>query len=186
MVKIIDADGHVVEPRAVWEDYIESQFRDRMPRLAKDSEGVDRFTRGGKPPAPSVYFPAAMCIPGGLSRSDLMRRLSWDDLRPGSNDPHARIKDMDSEGIDVSFLFPSIGLGYVAIREVDLSIAACRAYNNWIADFCRPYPNRLYSIAPVPMLDVEAAIIEMRRVVKSHGSQGCSGAPEPTWHSTAE
>jgi uncharacterized protein len=179
MVKIIDADGHIVEPRAVWEDYVESQFRDRMPRLAKDSEGVDRFARGKTPPAPSVYFPAAMCIPGGLSRSDLMRRLSWDDLRPGSNDPHARIKDMDSEGIDVSFLFPSIGLGYVAIREIDLSIAACRAYNNWIADFCKPYPNRLYSVAPVPMLDVEAAIGEMRRVVKDHGVKAVLVRPNP-------
>jgi hypothetical protein len=48
MVKIIDADGHIVEPRAVWEEYVEAQFRDRMPRLAKDSEGVDRFARGSK------------------------------------------------------------------------------------------------------------------------------------------
>jgi amidohydrolase family protein len=73
----------------------------------------------------------------------------------------------------------SIGLGYVAIREVNLSIAACRAYNNWVADFCRPCRNRLHGIAPVPMLGVEAAIIEMRRVVKSHDVKAVLVRPNP-------
>jgi len=29
MTKIIDADGHIVEPRTFWQDYIEPRFRDR-------------------------------------------------------------------------------------------------------------------------------------------------------------
>jgi hypothetical protein len=43
MTKIIDADGHIVEPRTFWQDYIEPRFRDRLPRIAKDSEGIDRI-----------------------------------------------------------------------------------------------------------------------------------------------
>jgi len=46
------------------------------------------------------------------------------DLRPGSYDPHARLQDMDSEGIDVSVLFPSIAIGFVAIKDAELSAAA--------------------------------------------------------------
>jgi len=30
ITRIIDADGHIVEPRALWEDYAEPQFRERM------------------------------------------------------------------------------------------------------------------------------------------------------------
>lgn len=176
MAKVIDSDGHIVEPRALWEEYVEPAFRERMPKIAKDAEGIDRFGAGSW--SAGIYFPAAMCIPGGLS-PERMRKLTWDDLRPGSYDPHARIKDMDGEGIDVSFLFPSLGLGYPALRERDLTIAACRAYNNWMADFCRPYRHRLYSVAPVPMLDVDAAIAEMRRVVREHGVRAVGVRPNP-------
>ncbi|HZO80495.1 MAG TPA: amidohydrolase family protein [Candidatus Binataceae bacterium] len=177
MAKIIDADGHIVEPRILWEEYVEPAYRDRIPKIIKDAEGIDRFGAGSWARA-GIYFPAAMCIPGGLS-PERMRKLSWDDLRPGSYDPHARIKDMDAEGIDVSFLFPSLGLGYVALRDIELSIAACRAYNNWMADFCRPYRDRLYSIAPVPLFDVAAAAAEMRRVVREHGVRAVAVRPNP-------
>ncbi|MGH7840647.1 MAG: amidohydrolase family protein [Candidatus Binataceae bacterium] len=169
MTRIIDADGHIVEPRTFWNDYVEPQYRERLPRIIKDSDGVDRFVVGDKVATNNAYSPAAMCIPGGLATPDLMRKLSWDDLRPGSFDPHARLKDMDSEGIDVSVLFPSIGLMFVGVKDPAVSAAGCRAYNNWMADFCRVAPARLLSVAPVPLLDVDLAVAEMRRVVKEHG-----------------
>jgi predicted TIM-barrel fold metal-dependent hydrolase len=122
---------------------------------------------------------AAMCVPGGLSTSERARQLSWDDLRPGSFDPHARIKDMDEEGVDVSILYPSIGLTYGGMRDPELAAACCRAYNNWMADFCKPYPQRLYNVAPVPLIDVDAAINEMRRVVKEHSVKSVAIRPNP-------
>jgi uncharacterized protein len=169
MTKIIDADGHIVEPRTFWDDYVEAKYRDRLPRIVKDAGGIDRIAVGDKVAKDSVYSPAGMCIPGGLSSPDQMRKLSWDDLRAGSFDPHERLKDMDSEGIDISILFPSIGLTFVGIKDVEVSAAGCRAYNNWMADFCRVAPNRLYSVAPIPLNDIDMAITEMRRVVTKQG-----------------
>jgi predicted TIM-barrel fold metal-dependent hydrolase len=179
MTKIIDADGHIVEPRALWDEYVEPAYRDRIPRIAKDSEGIDRLKFEGRVAENSVYAPAAMCIPGGLSRPELMRTLSWDDLRPGSYDPRARLRDMDQEGIDISFLFPSLGMGFTAIRDAQLSAAACRAYNNWMADFCAADPKRLFSIAPLPLGDINAAISEMRRVVTNQGVKAIMVRPNP-------
>jgi uncharacterized protein len=178
MNRVIDADGHIGEPPALWEEYVEPAFRQRMPRIVQDEDGVDRFGFEGMKWRDSVYFPAAMCIPGGLT-PELARKLKWKDLRPGSYDPHERIKDMDAEGIDISFLFPSVGLGFIGMREPDLAAAACRAYNNWMADFCRPYSDRLYNVAPVPLCDVQAAIAEMRRVVKDHGVKAVAIRPNP-------
>ena len=37
----------------------------------------------------------------------------------------------------------------------------CRAYNRWLADYCRPYPDRLFGVAMLPMQSVELAIEEM-------------------------
>jgi predicted TIM-barrel fold metal-dependent hydrolase len=169
MTKIIDADGHVVEPRTFWQDYVEPKYRERLPRIIKDANGIDRIAFGDRISTNSIYPPAAMCIPGGMANTELMSKLNWDDLRPGSYDPRARLADMDGEAIDISVLFPSIGLGFVGIRDPELSAAGCRAYNNWMGDFCRVAPGRLYSVAPVPLHDVELALAEMRRVVKQHG-----------------
>lgn len=177
--KIIDADAHIVEPAVLWQEYIELAFRHRIPQVVKDNEGVDRMKVEGQIVSRSPMMIAAMCIPGGLSNPEQARRLSWEDLRPGSFEPHARIKDMDLDGIDVSMLYPSLGLAYGGLPDPQLATAACRAYNNWMADFCRAYPDRLFNMAPVPMIDVAAAIQEMRRVVKEHGVKAVTIRPNP-------
>ncbi|MBF6570580.1 MAG: amidohydrolase [Candidatus Binataceae bacterium] len=180
--RVIDADGHIGEPRAVWEEYTEPEFRSRVPRVARDADGIDRImiddVKMGRSSG-GAYPIAAMCLPGGLSDPQRARRLAWEDLRPGSYDPHARIKDMDGEGIDVSILFPSIGVTYASVKDPKLAAAACRGYNNWMADFCRPYPDRLFNAAPVPLQDVGEAIVEMRRVVKEHGVKAVLVRPNP-------
>ena len=83
----------------------------------------------------------------------------------GGYDPHERIKVMDAEGIDVSIMYPSLGLGWEDIcTDPKLAAANCRAYNNWLLDFCKPYPNRLIAAAHIPTLDINEGIKEMKRV----------------------
>ena len=51
---IIDSDGHVLEPRNFWREYIDPQYRDRAPDLIVDANGKERFLVEGKligPPA---------------------------------------------------------------------------------------------------------------------------------------
>lgn len=40
MAKVIDADGHVVEPRAVWTEYTEPEFRDRVIQIRRNDDGL--------------------------------------------------------------------------------------------------------------------------------------------------
>ena len=70
------------------------------------------------------------------------------------------------------------------VEEADLFGAACRAYNNWLRDYCSAAPSRLYGVGVVPLQDVDAAIAEMRRCVEQLGFKwrSCSGRrrTEPT------
>ena len=81
--------------------------------------------------------------------------LEYEDGRKGGFDPHARIPDMDLDGIDAAYLYPSIGLFAGAVEDPRLAAAICRAYNRWLADYCKPYPDRLFGIAMMPMQSVE-------------------------------
>ena len=58
---------------------------------------------------------------------------------------------MDDEGIDVAVLYPTAMLTWV--EEADIFGAACRAYNNWLHDYCAAAPSRLYPVALVPLQD---------------------------------
>ena len=179
MSRLIDADGHVAEPRTVWEEYTEPAFRDRVIQLRRNPSGIDELWIDGRSLASPSLNVAATCIPGALSDPERSRTATWDDLLPASYDPRARIEVMDGEGIDVAVLYPTLWLLYGDIADPRVAAAACRAYNDWMADFCKPHPERLYAAAPMPIQGVEEAVTEMRRVVKELGFKAVFIRPNP-------
>ena len=84
------------------------------------------------------------------------------------NDIPTRLKDMDTEGIDVSVLFPTSSFAVNGLMERDYAVAYARAYNDFIAEVCRQSP-RLKAVALLPMQDPKAAIEEANRAVTKLG-----------------
>jgi predicted TIM-barrel fold metal-dependent hydrolase len=105
--------------------------------------------------------------------------MAYKDGKPGGFDPHKRIPDMDADGIDAVFLYPSLGLFSGAIHDPELAAATCRAYNRWLADYCKPYPDRLFGVAMLPMQSIDLAIAEMRFARKELGFRGGFLRPNP-------
>jgi predicted TIM-barrel fold metal-dependent hydrolase len=105
--------------------------------------------------------------------------MEYKDGKPGGFDPHKRIPDMDADGIDAAFLYPSLGLFSGAIHDPALAAAVCRAYNRWLGDYCSPYSDRLFGVAMLPMQDVDLAIAEMRFARKKLGFKGGFLRPNP-------
>ena len=169
--KVIDADGHVLEPPDLWEKYIDPKFREDRPKLIVTEEGGEIFklegddafdlSRGKK----KVRLGVLGTI-GARTGAITSRRVPYIEGRKGGSDPHARIPDMDAEEIDAAFLYPSLALFLGGIKNPELSAAACRAYNRWLADYCKPYPERLFGAAILPMQSVELAVQELRFAAK--------------------
>jgi predicted TIM-barrel fold metal-dependent hydrolase len=179
---VIDADGHILEPPDLWEKYIDPKFREGCPKLiiADGSEtfrveGDYAVRLGGAKKA--VSFGATGAI--GARDGKVSPRIAYVDGRKGGFDPHARIPDMDAEGIDAVFLYPSLGLFLGAINDAEFSAAACRAYNRWLADYCKPYPERLFGAAMLPMQSIEGAVGEMRFAAKELGFRAGFIRPNP-------
>ncbi|HTI86522.1 MAG TPA: amidohydrolase family protein, partial [Alphaproteobacteria bacterium] len=84
-------------------------------------------------------------------------------LRPrGGRHPLARLPDMDHDGIAACVLYPSFTLRLFA-KPKEVQEAAFRAYNDWIADYCKAAPKRLFAIPCICAYDIDAAIKEMQR-----------------------
>jgi predicted TIM-barrel fold metal-dependent hydrolase len=170
--EIVDADGHICEPPTVWQDYAEADYRDRVIQVRTGSDGRDELWIEGRPLG---VDPAPACIPGALS--DPQSRVTWADITPGSCDPTRRLEILDAEGIDTALLFPSIYLLWGDIRDPKVAAATCRAYNNWISDFCRHDPQRLHAVGLVPLQDMSEAVRETERIGKI-GLRGIAIRPE--------
>src|ERR1700674_3371490 len=154
MARMIDADGHIVEPRVLWEEYVEPEFRDRVIQIRPDRDGREIFYVNGEARNPLGGSIVMSVIPGGFLDPERARNATYDDVLPGSYDPEERVRVMDLEGIELAVLYPSFWLLYGDITDAPVAAAACRAYNNWMGGFCPPYPARLLGRAPEPLQGV--------------------------------
>jgi predicted TIM-barrel fold metal-dependent hydrolase len=86
--------------------------------------------------------------------------------------PQEMLADLAQEGIDLAFLYPTSALRIGEIREADYQAALCRAYNDFMADWCKAAPDRLKGVAIVPYLDPTEAARELDRAVAKLGLVG--------------
>jgi hypothetical protein len=61
----------------------------------------------------------------------------------GGYDPEQHLEDMALDGVAGEVLYPSQGLFYFKVADPALMSAIFRAYNDWLAEFCRTDPARL-------------------------------------------
>ncbi len=170
----VDADGHILEPPDLWENYLEDRYRPRALRIRTDERGFEYLEIDGKPSARSRG--GSLGLLGAMGEEDLRPRPDRryaDNMPFGSSHPGQRLDLMNRENLEYCLLYPTIGLLWeVELKDPDLSLAYCRAYNRWIADFCRDSGGRLVAIAQLTLLDVAGSVRELERAVKD----GCKGA----------
>lgn len=168
--RIIDADSHIVEPSDLWETYLEPEYRDRAMRLKLDDQGLEYMEIDRKPSSRMSGGGLSGIMAAGQDDIGEFSALPYEEARelvPPARDPRARVEWLDEEGVDATLLYPSIGLDWTEdCTDPKLSAAYCRAYNNWLDEFCSHDPERLLGIAHISLLDVEEGVAEMKRAGK--------------------
>ncbi|HEX6513146.1 MAG TPA: amidohydrolase family protein [Chloroflexota bacterium] len=169
-MRVIDADAHMHEPQDLWDKYVEPKYKDRVPKVA--------FMDG----LFMVYEPDGYIIPKNDTEQALRPPASaYDTLEEKYGDayrqwwsPDIRLRDMDTHGWDIQVLLPTGNNGNfayrVALKDVEIGAAMCRAYNNWCCDYCSLDPKRLKFVAVLPGGDVGEMVKEARRAVVELGA----------------
>src|SRR5919109_5431622 len=168
--RIISSDSHVFEPADLWATRIDAAFRERGPRVVSDGlydqwvvEGHKKVGSIGLVSQAGVRFETPENITFGGS---------YREVRPGGWDPHEHVKDMEVDGVSGGVLYPSNGLFFFRIPDSALLSAIFRAYNDWLAEFCRAYPTQLKGIA---MVDVDGGAEGVKELQRA-ATLGLSGA----------
>jgi predicted TIM-barrel fold metal-dependent hydrolase len=115
----------------------------------------------------------------------------YEDAKRGARrviDPHLRAKDAEMDGIDAEVIFGILGAA-TRLEDHDAAKEMFRIYNDWLAVFCRAYPDRHIGLACLPYGDIDAAVKEVHRVAKL-GIRGlelsCSWDMDPMYDSVWE
>ena len=90
--RIFDADSHVNEPKGVWVDRVPASLKDKVPDQVKLEGGrIGWSLNGGE-----RVMPVATQAVAGLDYTQYdTTGTSFEQIRPASYDPHARLDEMD-------------------------------------------------------------------------------------------
>ena len=151
-LKVADSDMHVLEPPDLWQRYIDPAWRHAAP------VGLTEMRARHAGPGEVARHAAHRAAAAGERRR--VRAWSAEQNRVFAAaeargwDAHSQLDAMDSEGLDLAVLFPSRGLFVLGLDtpqmigtdglEPEFAAAIARAYNDWLRDFCKEDPKRLF------------------------------------------
>lgn len=171
-MNVIDVDGHVIEPEAMFE-LLPQEFYPRRPIRAILPLDTVRGDFNG------CWIIEGKTYPSMGGRGNTVFYVPEDEAAKKRDvsvesqtlaDVDARLKDLDRLSIDLQVVFPTLFLAAVA-EDVQLEAALFSAYNTYVGEASAKSRGRLRWVALLPFRNPEAALKEMRRV----SEMGASG-----------
>ena len=169
--KIFDADTHVRPDADLLEPYLSAQMRARLERFSahkeRNKDGAVTYLMGAR-----EYKRRLGAVPGAKpEKNEYMQGYKRHQHgKPDplcERDPNVRIKDMDSEGVDVNLMLPSGWFGtWTTVDDAAIETAMYEAYHRWISDYCAAFPSRLKGVICVAARSVETSLAELHRAAK--------------------
>jgi predicted TIM-barrel fold metal-dependent hydrolase len=171
---VFDCDSHIVEPPAIWDEYVPAGVRAWVKSQFHFHTDTDTLLINGRAvPASRERANAAEVGWPRWKKKDVGRltpgteewKARFGRLK-GSRDPRARLRDMDALGTDQVMLFPTWFVRLALVRDAEAARVLATAYNDWVDDYAAADRRRLFPCAVLPIQSVEHSIAELRRVVK--------------------
>jgi len=168
---IISVDDHISEPPHLFSNHLSGEALASAPQFKQKSNGSNYWDYQGM----KMSSVALNGVVGRPREEYGMEPTSLDQLRKGCWDVHARIGDMNVNGVAASLNFPSVagidGGLFIKAEDKAQALVHMRAYNDWhIDEWCGAYPGRFIPCGLLPTWDMKATVEEIGRIAK----KGCT------------
>ncbi|MBW2390081.1 MAG: amidohydrolase [Deltaproteobacteria bacterium] len=168
---MVSVDDHVVEPPDMFENHLTVEYKAKAPKNVRLPSGCDVWEFNGQQ-LPNIGLNAVV---GRVPEEYGVEPTSYEQMRKGCYDIHARIEDMNANGVLASICFPSfpgfVGQLWGKTEDKKLATVMLQAYNDWhIDEWCGTYPGRFIPLALPCMWDQKLMVEEVKRVAR----KGCT------------
>lgn len=183
-VLMISADCHAGALPAAYEDYMPKKFheaatawwlgyaREMMHRAGTffDQEAVETYAEKAGEGGGRLR---AIALPGTQPNDDELLAMLSNESSPfaprrGEFDANVRLAELEADGIAGEVIFPQMapfGAGLMQYRHAippEYNLEGNRAYNRWLADFCKTNPGRHAGVAVINVDDIAVVVQEIR------------------------
>src|ERR1700739_3985815 len=191
--KAIDVDNHYYEPLDAFTRHLDKKFKRRGVQMVSDGkhtqaiigDRVNRFIPN--PTFDPIIVPGCLAllfrgeIPEGVEPASLMQveRLAE---HPEYQNREARVRVMDTQGIETVFMLPTFGCGVEEAlkHDVDATMASMHAFNLWLdEDWGFDRTDRRIIAAPIISLADPARAVEEIEYVLAHDAKLVLVRPAP-------
>lgn len=165
-IKIVDTDTHIVEPPTLFTDRAPAGYKDKLPYVKRDADGVDRWYIGDR---------NCGSMGGNVIRKDnnkLLGRLAFPTLgeaHAGGHEIAPRLQAMDDMGVYAQICFQNCGITQagtlMSLGDPDLALTIMKIYNDFNADWQNESGQRLFPMAHLPFWDQKEMEKEARRCI---------------------
>ena len=181
-LRYIDSDGHILEPPTALPEFAQSKYRDRIWHVETDADGSEWVVYDGhRTPANGLAGTAG--FPDDKVDKVRNGEIQYTETRPSGWTADLRLADLDTDGIELSVLYPTFMLGLQSVKDVDFGVAQARAYNDWCASHLVAGKGRLFGAGALPPMhdpeDVQGVADELRRVATLPGMVSVFMRPNP-------
>lgn len=162
---MVSTDSHANEPADLWVTRIDAKYKERVPRIITDEQGVQwRYCEGYRP---------------DRVRVSSFEGEDWRRAQAGAK-VEDRIRDNRGDGIDVEIIYPNKGLAMWATPDPVFANAQCRVWNDWAWEQFGQYPESMLPVANVATGDLPGTLEEIERCAKI-GFRALSLPCKPHW-----
>lgn len=177
---LVSVDDHIVEPGDMFNQHMTKAQLEKAPKLIKSDKGVEYWTFEDKV-LPNIGLNA---VAGRVPEEYGCEPTSFSQMRKGCFDVHARIDDMNVNGLLGSLCFGTFpgfeGSLFLGAKDKANAYTIIQAYNDWhIDEWCGAYPGRFIPTAILPLWDTDLIVKEIRRV-KEKGCHNISFSDNPS------
>lgn len=149
----------------MWVDRLsKAKWGDRIPHVAREPDGTERWVVDGKPLALS-----GVASVGALMPNRSVEPQRWNDVPKAAYQPRDRLVAMDAAGIDHAVLYPTVagvaGETFGRLTDPEFERACVQAYNDWLIDEWASESERFVPQCIVPIYPPDATAAEIRRAV---------------------
>ena len=162
---VISVDDHVVEPAHLFDTWLPASLREKGPQIVEAPNGAQVWQFDGQ-----IYSQVGMnAVAGRRPETVKLEPFRFDQMRPGCYDIHARVRDMDINGVWATVNFPSMITGFCGrvfafASDPEVGKACVRAWNDWLYnEWYLEYPERIIPLGIVYLTDPEEAVREIHR-----------------------
>ena len=190
-MQLISVDDHLIEPPSLWTDRLPKKFHENGPRIVEmdmsdqlGDEGLSATLlsaarqggrQGAQEPAQVWLYEGRVypniglnAVAGKKPQEYGMEPIRYSDMLPGCYDVHARVADMDIDGVQAALCFPSFprfsGTVFLEGQDKELALLSVKAWNDFHLDeWAAAYPDRFIPMIILPLWDPQEAAAEIHR-----------------------